>query len=409
MKLLNRLVSLVAVLAALLIIALGGLLFLAPGIHSTSLEMVLNVATGRGSERPADELLARLQAEDGYTVSIFARDLPNPRMLARDTRGRLLVSNPRTGEVLLLEDRDGDGAADRSRALLTGLRRPHGLAFYENRLYVAESHQLGSVGYSHEHGRITDSYRVIAGGFTDNGNHWSKSIAVDANGQLFVSMGPTCNVCIEEDVRRATIMRFDSDGGNPRIYATGLRNSVGLAFAPWNGQLYATDNGRDLLGDDYPPCELNRIESGAFYGWPYFNGNNDPDPDFGDRAGALAASSVAPVFSFRAHNAPLGIHFPRSSGRTALVALHGSWNRSVPDGYRVVRLRWDAEGRISSEDFLRGFEEEGDIVGRPVDIVGDSNTAKCADSCERLLDAIAAAADCTDRRARLIWRTVSSP
>ena len=184
-------------------------------------------------------------------------------------------------------------------------------------------------------------------------------------------MGSTCNVCIEEDVRRATIMRFDSDGGNPRIYASGLRNSVGLAFAPWNGQLYATDNGRDLLGDDYPPCELNRIDSGGFYGWPYFNGANDPDPDFGDQAGALAASSIEPVFSFRAHNAPLGIYFPRGSDRTALVALHGSWNRSVPDGYRVVRLRWDAEERITSEDFLWGFEKDGDIVGRPVDIVGD--------------------------------------
>lgn len=370
MKLFIRLLSVVGAVAVLLVLVLAGLVLFAPGVHTSSIEMVLNVMTGRGSKRPADELLGRLHAADGYSVSVFARDLPHPRMLAKDGAGRLIVSNPRTGEVLVLEDSDGDGAADLRSALLTGLRRPHGLALQGGYLYVAESHQLGRLSYRESDGSGGD-YEVIADGFTDEGNHWSKSLAVDDEGGLFVAMGSTCNVCIEEDQRRATIMRFDADGSNGRIYASGLRNSVGLAFAPWDGSLYATDNGRDLLGDDYPPCELNRIEDGGFYGWPYLNGDNEPDPDFGDQAGELAAGAIPPVFEFRAHNAPLGIHFLEGNERLALVALHGSWNRSVPDGYRVLRLTWDEGERIVAEDFLWGFEEAGDIVGRPVDIVGD--------------------------------------
>jgi mono/diheme cytochrome c family protein len=172
-------------------------------------------------------------------------------------------------------------------------------------------------------------------------------------------------------------MRYRADGRDGTIYASGLRNSVGMDFAPWDGSLYATDNGRDLLGDDFPPCELNRIEAGGFYGWPYLNGDNHLDPDFGAGQEARQSTALPPVFSFPAHNAPLGIHFvrdaPQGSGlqRSALVALHGSWNRSQPDGYKVVSLHWDEAGGISSRDFLRGFERDGDIVGRPVDIAAD--------------------------------------
>ena len=370
MKILARLAKAIAAIVALLVLLIGGLYLFAPGLHLSSLEMVLNVMTGRGSDRPTDELLQRLHAPEGYQVSIFARDLPHPRMLARDSAGRLLVSNPRSGEIIVLEDSNGDGAADRTRTVIDGLRRPHGLALYDGFLYIAESHQVGRLPYNAEDGS-TGEYSVVTGGFTDEGNHWSKSLAIDEAGNLFVAMGSTCNVCLEEDERRATIMRFDSDGGNGRIYASGLRNSVGLAFAPWDGSLYATDNGRDLLGDDYPPCELNRIVDNGFYGWPYLNGNNEPDPDFGDQGGELEAAALPPVFEFPAHNAPLGIYFPNATARFALVALHGSWNRSTPDGYRVLRLSWDSDDNITSEDFLWGFEEQGDIVGRPVDITGD--------------------------------------
>jgi glucose/arabinose dehydrogenase len=165
-------------------------------------------------------------------------------------------------------------------------------------------------------------------------------------------------------------MRLRPDGSGAEIYATGLRNSVGFDWAPWDGALYATDNGRDLLGDDFPPDELNRIEQGRFYGWPYVNGFGVADPDVG---GEYAGDPVPthPVHGFRPHNAPLGIHFVRAAKlpagyeRTALVALHGSWNRRAPDGYKVVALRWRDDGTIEESDFLTGFLNGDGIIGRP--------------------------------------------
>ena len=371
MKLLFTLLKILAGLALALLVTVVAVFLLVPGLHSSSLPMLFNVMTGSGADIGDDELLSRLRVRDGYHLSIFARDLPNPRMLLQTPGGQLLVTNPRSGELILLEDRDGDGAADQRRVLLAGLQRPQGIASWDRHLYIGESHQIGRVPFDPRSGLLSGEYTPVVTGLTDNGNHWSKIIRFDSKGMLYVAMGSTCNVCEEADPRRAAITRYNSRGGDETVYAGGLRNSVGMDFAPWNGELYATDNGRDLLGDNYPPCELNRVIEGGFYGWPYLNGENEPDPDFGVGRASLPTDAIAPVFNFRAHNAPLGIHFPRDDSRTALVALHGSWNRSSPDGYKVVRLHWNPAEQISGEDFVWGFEQDGDIVGRPVDIVGD--------------------------------------
>jgi len=173
------------------------------------------------------------------------------------------------------------------------------------------------------------------------------------------------------------MLRYRPDGSGEEIYATGLRNSVGFDWRPQDGELYATDNGRDLLGDDFPPCELNRIVQGGFYGWPIANGDRVPDPDFGKGQEARIAASIPPVHGFRAHNAPLGIVFLRSSEvppeyrGAAIVALHGSWNRTRKDGYKVVSLHWETDGTIQERDFVTGFlgATDDDVVGRPVDAV----------------------------------------
>lgn len=358
-------------LVLVLFLVIAGAVLFVPGIHLSSFKMVLNVMTGSGADTPGDTLLSRLNVADGYHLSIFARDIANPRMLLRTGSGRLLVSSPRSGEVIQLSDSTGDGVADQQSALLDGLTRPQGLELHEGFLYVAESNQVRRIPYDEASGTVSGDHETVITGLTDNGNHWSKTLRFDDQGALYLAMGSTCNVCEEEDPRRATIMRFQADGSDGEVYASGLRNSVGMAFAPWNGALYATDNGRDMLGDDYPPCELNRIEAGGFYGWPYLNGDNEPDPDFGERRPDLHADAIPPVFSFPAHNAPLGIYFPDGPQRTALVALHGSWNRSIPDGYRVLELVWGDDDSIKSRDFLWGFELDGDIIGRPVDITGD--------------------------------------
>ncbi len=361
------------ILLAVVLLLLAGVVLFMPGLHISSLSMVLNVMTGAGGDSPNELLLERLEVAPGYHVSVFARDLPNPRILHLDTAGGLLVSNPRSGEIIRMLDQDGDGAADQRQVLMSGLQRPQGIESLGQYLYVGESHQVIRVPWDAEKAELTGSPEVVVPNLTDNGNHWSKILRFGPDDTLYVAMGSTCNVCEEEDERRATIMRYDADGSNGAIFAAGIRNSVGLDFAPWSGALYATDNGRDLLGDDYPPCELNEVVEGGFYGWPYLNGANELDPDFGAGQEALQETAIAPVFDFRAHNAPLGIYFPQDESRTALVALHGSWNRSTPDRYKVLRLHWGSDGEIMAEDFIWGFEQDGDIVGRPVDIASDGD------------------------------------
>jgi mono/diheme cytochrome c family protein len=170
------------------------------------------------------------------------------------------------------------------------------------------------------------------------------------------------------------MLRYALEGSGEEIYAAGLRNSVGFEWRPGTQELYATDNGRDLLGDDVPPCELNRIERGAFYGWPFAHGMNQADPDFGVGQPARIAGSIPPVHAFGAHQAPLGMTFlrhpeqPADYRGAALVALHGSWNRSELSGYKVVSLHWDADGSIHERDFFTGFQVGDDVIGRPVDV-----------------------------------------
>jgi glucose/arabinose dehydrogenase len=221
---------------------------------------------------------------------------------------------------------------------------------------------------------LAGPYERIVTGLPYDGNHRTKTVAVGPDGWLYLAMGSSCNACVEKDERRATMMRMRPDGSDARIFATGLRNSVGFDWAPWDGALYATDNGRDLLGDDFPPDELNRVEDGRFYGWPYVNGFGVLDPDLGKGQEARVVASTPPAHGFRSHNAPLGIRFLRSAKlpaewqRTALVALHGSWNRSQPDGYKVVALQWQPDGSIVERDFLTGFRSPDGIIGRPAGV-----------------------------------------
>jgi len=351
------------------------LMFLATGkIHTSSIGMILNVA-GIGGVTTNEQLVEQsLRGPEGYSLQLYATDLKHARFLRFTSEGDLLVSRPHSGDIQLLKrDRNGDGRPDAVSTLVADLNRPLGIDFLDSWLYIAESNRIGRIRYDAATGQTSGDYDVVVEGLTDNGNHWTKTLRVGPDGLLYLTQGSTCNVCEEEDQRRATLMRFQPDGSKPEIIATGLRNSVGFDWAPWNGEIYATDNGRDLMGDDFPPCELNRIESGGFYGWPYFNGKNVPDPEMGDDPSGDVRTAISPVHAFRAHNAPLGITFldaqtlPSEYQQSALVALHGSWNRSEPDGYKVVSLHWSENG-IEERDFLSGFNNKGSIIGRPVDV-----------------------------------------
>jgi glucose/arabinose dehydrogenase len=316
-----------------------------------------------------------MRAPEGFGVALWASNLPNARMLRFSEAGDLLVSQPRSGRISLLSpDADGDLRSDGARTLLDGLNRPHGLDLHEGWLYVAEADAIARVRFDADAGATEGPIERFVTGIPSGGNHWTRGVRVGPDGWLYVSIGSTCNVCEEDDPRRASIVRYRLDGGGEEIYATGLRNPVGLDWRPATGELFATDNGRDLLGDEFPPCELDRIVAGGFYGWPYLNGNNVPDPSLGDRRPADASDAIPPAHPFRAHNAPLGITFvrgedaPSSLRDAALVALHGSWNRTRKDGYKVVSLHWDRNGGIVERDFLTGFERDEDVIGRPVDV-----------------------------------------
>lgn len=316
----------------------------------------------------------RLVAPDGYGVSLFASGIADARAIRVTAAGDVLVSTPRDGRVLLLEgDRDGDGAADGRRVLIDGLTRPNGLDLAGGYLYVGEEDGIGRISFDPRTGNTDGTYQRIIDGLPGGGNHWKKTIRVGPDGLLYVAVGSSCNVCVEEDPRRAAILRYTPEGERLDVYATGLRNSGGFDWSPTTGALYATDNGRDLLGDDFPPCELNEIVAGGFYGWPFANGTNVPDPDLGMDLPARSAP-IAPVHGFRAHNAPLGIVFLRHDNHppayrtAALVALHGSWNRTTKDGYKVVSLHFRADGTVDERDFLTGFLADDTAIGRPTEV-----------------------------------------
>jgi glucose/arabinose dehydrogenase len=357
--------------------AAGAVLLLRPG-HLAVSAPVGPWPFGLGMAAPAqDPVVARLEAPEGWRVGLFATDLPNARFLRFTPGGDLLVSRPRDGRVVLLEaDRDGDGRSDGRRDVVAGLNRPHGMDLHDGWLYVAETDAVGRIRFDGRTGRTTGAFERVVTGLPGGGNHWTRTLRFGPDGWMYVSIGSSCNVCKESDPRRATIMRFRPDGTGGEIFATGLRNAVGFDWRPEDGELYATDNGRDLLGDDFPPCELDHVVKGGFYGWPVANGNRVPDPDFGKGAEARIAASIPPVHGFRAHNAPLGITFlrgkdlPEEYRGAALVALHGSWNRTRKDGYEVVSLHWRADGTIEERDFLTGFLDRTDdeVFGRPVDV-----------------------------------------
>ncbi|AOS95769.1 Membrane bound L-sorbosone dehydrogenase [Microbulbifer aggregans] len=374
----NNLLKYALIFIVLVIVGVISIVILTPGVNVPWQQLT-------GTADTDDETVERqLTAADGFSVTLFADDVPNARWLAVTRNGDVLVSQPKRGQISLLQaDADQDGRADGQRVLIDGLRRPHGLFLHEDWLYIAESDAVGRVPFDHSDRRLAGRYQRIVEDLDDSGNHWTKTIALGPDGWVYLSSGSSCNVCEEENPQRATIMRFRLEGGEPQIFATGLRNSVGFDWSPVSGELYATDNGRDWLGDNFPPDELNRVQEGGFYGWPYANGDRVPDPDFG--VGATAeiqqkiASSIPPAHGFRAHNAPLGIHFlesptqPAGYRDSALVALHGSWNRNEKDGYKVVSLHWDASGTIRERDFLWGFlgDDRETVYGRPVAFAED--------------------------------------
>lgn len=315
-----------------------------------------------------------LHAPSGFQIQLYAAGVPGARFMAVGPGGDLYLSMSRAGRVVMLPDRDGDGMADQVVTVAEGLDLPHGLAWHEGALYVAENSRVIRLEY--QDGALTPAtgYTVVVGDLPRGGSHWSRSIAFGPHGRLYVAAGSSCNVCREDDPQRAAISRYNADGTGEEILATGLRNAVGLAFHPETGELWATENGRDRLGDNFPPDEINIVYPGRHYGWPHCHGNRVPDPEWG--RGFDCGQTEPPAVALQAHSAPLGLAFytgdafPAPYRGQLFVAFHGSWNRSVPTGYKVVMVPVQA-GRPAGgyTDFLTGFLGHDGAWGRPVDLV----------------------------------------
>ncbi|RKH63371.1 PQQ-dependent sugar dehydrogenase [Corallococcus aberystwythensis] len=316
------------------------------------------------------ERLAQLRVPAGFQVGVFAQGLTNPRKLAVRPSGAVYVTEREAGRVTLLRDTNGDGTADTSVVVASGLGSKnagvHGLALQGDRLFMITDKQV-FVAPVNPDDTLGLPARIIDG-LPDAGQHPNRTLAFGPDGKLYVSVGSTCNACADANPENATLLRFEPDGTGRAVVAKGLRNTIGFAWHPVSGQLWGMDHGSDSRGDDYPPEELNRIQEGADYGWPYCLGKQEPDaflsqepPDMQSRP-EYCAKTQAPVLEYQAHSAPMsltfytGTLFPQDFRDNAFVAMRGSWNRNPPTGYKVVRVRFDAQGTPTAfEDFASGW------------------------------------------------------
>lgn len=313
----------------------------------------------------------KLIVPKGFEIQEYASGLGSPRFMSLSPDQVLFVTIIGEGTVVALPDINNDGKSGRSIKFIEGLKRPNGIVFYDGYIYVGETNQIVRFkynGFDKEPGKK----EVIVPDLPTKG-HFTRTLSFGPDDKMYVSIGSSCNVCAEKDKRRATVMRFNPDGTAAQIYARGLRNSVGLTWHPTTQELWATDNGRDWLGDNLPPDEVNIIKEGKDYGWPYCYGDKIPDPEFNNPE--KCTSTISPVVELQAHSAPLGLTFydgnmfPPEYKGDLFVALHGSWNRSIPTGYKVVRVKIQNGIPQGIEDFAYGWMTATKRFGRPVDVL----------------------------------------
>jgi len=322
----------------------------------------------------------KLHPPAGFHISIFADTEQSPRMMTFSPGGVLMATATSEGTVLAMPDPRHIGKAERVVTVLKDLNGPHGIAFHNGGLYIAEVNKIVRYDWDESNLRAFNP-RQIAALPSSGGGHMTRTLLF-ANGKLYASAGSSCNVCLENDPRRASVMEMNDDGSGFRIFAHGIRNAVGLACNSKTQTVWATDNGRDWLGDDLPPDEILDLgKAGGDFGWPWCYGDRVPDTRFSKDAPAHCTSVVLPKVNLQAHSAPLGLvfysgsMFPRQYQGDLFVAFHGSWNRSVPTGYKVVRIKLkDQTHPEGVEDFITGWMPAGATritrpMGRPVGIV----------------------------------------
>ncbi len=312
-----------------------------------------------------------LKLPKDFAIFIYAKDLPGARVMEVDGKGNMWVSQTGQGTVSMVNSQTGEVSE-----VFKDLKNPHGLAVTSDgqTLYIAEENKISKVKL------YTDNVLEKVVDLPEGGRHVSRTISFGPDGRLYIAIGSTCNVCYEEDEKLGAIYSMNADGSDFKKVAYGLRNSVFFDWSYVDGKMWATEMGRDMLGDDLPPDEINIIEPGKDYGWPVCYGKNIHDTEF-DKNQYLqdpCNSKVPSYIDLPAHSAPLGLAFipeegwPEEYWYNLIVAFHGSWNKTEPTGYKLVRIKLNAKGNYQGmEDLISGWLVEGGqrSLGRPVDIL----------------------------------------
>jgi len=321
---------------------------------------------------PADRL-GDIKLPPGFSISIYA-EIPGARNFALTPNSRVLLVTDRLRTLYAVVDENGDYEPDLIHALQTGLNAPTGVAYQDGYLYVAEQHRVRRAEFDEKRPTRLLLWKTIKSGLPDSGHHGTRNIAIGPDHRLYLAIGVPCNICMPEGNHDA-ILSMKLDGSAEMVFAKGIRNSVGMDFHPLTGELWFTDNGVDTMGDDLPPDELNRApRAGLHFGYPLFGGGRERTNEFKDLP--LPPNITYPEMDLQAHAASLGIHFYRGSQfpseykHNLFVVQHGSWNRTVPIGYRIVRVILDAKGNAArQEPFAEGWLRKEGPWGRPNDVL----------------------------------------
>jgi len=322
--------------------------------------------------RAKDEDLAKIELPPGFEISYYSDDVPNARSMVLSDSGVLFVGT-RNSEVYAVVDDDNDLKADRTLTIASGLRSPNGVALRDGSLYVAEISRILRYDDIENHLEDPPEPVVVKDDLPTEGHHGWKYIAFGPDGKLYIPIGAPCNIC-DPDEPFAAIWRMNPDASGFEEYAAGVRNSVGFDWHPETGELWFTDNGRDMLGDNVPNDELNYApEKGLHFGYPYFHEGTVPDPEFGD--GKNASDYCGPAQKMGPHVAALGVEFytgdqfPSEYRNQMFIAQHGSWNRSQKIGYRVMLVRLNGTSEVADyQEFATGWLQGQENWGRPVDL-----------------------------------------
>ncbi len=336
---------------------------------------LLTANTSFAEQDKYNDILKKLQMPVGFTISIYADDVPNARTLALSESGVVYVGTRQQGAVYAVKDTNNDGVADKHYVIAKDLYMPNGVAFKDGHLYVSEANKIIRFNNIDNHLANPEKAEVIYDDLPSDKHHGWKYLRFGKDGKLYTAVGAPCNICLPEKQIYSSLVRLNVDGSDFEILARGIRNTVGFDWQPETNHLFFTENGRDYLGDNLPPDELNQwSEKGQHFGYPYCHAGIIADPELaGDRQ---CKEFTSPVWSFRAHMAPLGMRFytgsqfPQRFRNQLFVAQHGSWNRTKPQGYRIALVKFKQGKPVSEQSFISGWLTfEGKVLGRPTDIL----------------------------------------